>query len=475
MGEAAHGMGLAEAGETYSKLTIGDGLVSQIPALFISTAAGVLVTKNSEAGSLGQDLLGQISGRPKATLIAAGMLFVIGCLPGMPRLPFFLLATVLVVTWKNTKDLPEGALQSAETELTGAEEQTETGEEDMDELLHVDRLALEVGYRLIPLISDPGGGGVLDHISQLRRRFALNEGVVLPPVRIKDNVRLGPSSYRLLVGGHEVARGEVEPNQFLAMDSGTANGKIRGEETTDPAFGLPAWWIGEDQRDNAEVCGYTVIDPVSVIVTHLSESFRTVLPEVLNRDDTKELIESARKTAPSVVEELIPEKMSYGEVQQVLRNLLREDVSLRSMPTILEVLADNASRTKDPETLTELVRQRLGRALCEQYADSKGVVHAVTLDPDVEAGLANAVGAGHGDEAGAVSPAWLQQLVEQIGEQISQATKNGKDVVLLVRSNVRRFVGELVRASLPRVAVLSYSEVVAARSVETAAVVKMEV
>ena len=411
-----NGMGIAEAGETYSKLTIGDGLVSQIPALFISTAAGVLVTKNSEARSLGQDLLGQISGRPKATLIAAGMLFVIGCLPGMPRLPFFLLATVLVVTWKNTKDLPEGALQSAETELTGAEEQTEDGEEDMDELLHVDRLALEVGYRLIPLVSDPGGGGVLDHISQLRRRFALSEGVVLPPVRIKDNVRLGPSSYRLLVGGHEVARGEVEPNQFLAMDSGTANGKIRGEETTDPAFGLPAWWIGEDQRDNAEVCGYTVIDPVSVIVTHLSESFRTVLPEVLNRDDTKELVESARKTAPSVVEELIPEKMSYGEVQQVLRNLLREDVSLRSMPTILEVLADNASRTKDPETLTELVRQRLGRALCEQYADSKGVVHAVTLDPDVEAGLANAVGAGHGDEAGAVSPAWLQQLADLFDE-----------------------------------------------------------
>jgi len=469
-----NGMGIAEAGETYSKLTIGDGLVSQIPALFISTAAGVLVTKNSDTKSLGHSLIGQIGGRPKATLIAAGMLFVIGCLPGMPRIPFFLLATILVVTWKNTKDLPEGALESAETEATGAVEETQPEEEDVEELLHVDRLSLEVGYRLIPLVSDPGGGGVLDHVSQLRRRFALSEGVVLPPVRIKDNVRLGPSCYRLLVGGHEVARGEVEASQFLAMDSGTANGKIRGKETTDPAFGLPAWWIGEDQRDNAELCGYTVIDPVSVIVTHLSESFRTALPEVLNRDDAKELVESARKTAPSVVEELIPEKMGYGEVQQVLRNLLREDVSLRSMPTILEVLADNASRTKDPETLTELVRQRLGRALCEQYADSSGVVHAVTLDPDVEAGLASAVGAGPDTETNTVSPAWLQQLVEQIAEQISQATKNGKDVVLLVRSNVRRFVGELVRASMPRVAVLSYSEVVAAQSVETAAVVKME-
>ena len=469
-----NGMGLAEAGETYSKLTIGDGLVSQIPALFISTAAGVLVTKNSEAKSLGHNLIGQVAGRPKATLIAAGMLFVIGCLPGMPRLPFFMLSTILVLTWRNTKDLPEGALENEAEAIEVSAEESQTEEDDVDELLHVDRLSLEVGYRLIPLVSDPAGGGVLDHVSQLRRRFALNEGVVLPPVRIKDNVRLGASAYRLLVGGHEVARGEVEPGQFLAMDSGTANGKIHGVETTDPAFGLPAWWIGEEQRENAELSGYTVIDPVSVIVTHLSESFRTSLPEVLNRDDAKELVESARKSAPSVVEELIPDKMGYGEVQQVLRNLLREDVSLRSMPTILEVLADNVTRTKDPETLTELVRQRLGRALCEQYADNGGVVHAVTLDPDVEAGLASAVGATPDASVGAVSPAWLQQLVEEIGEQISQATKNGKDVVLLVRSNVRRFVGELVRASLPRVAVLSYSEVVAARSVETAAVVKME-
>ena len=469
-----NGMGLAAAGETYSKLTIGDGLVSQIPALFISTAAGVLVTKNSEAKSLGQNLLGQVGGRPKATLISAGMLFVLGCLPGMPRLPFFLLATVLVVAWKNTKDLPEGALTTEEETAQVNTEEPDVDDENVDELLHVDRLSLEVGYRLIPLVSDPSGGGVLDHVSQLRRRFALNEGVVLPPVRIKDNVRLGPSSYRLMVGGHEVARGEVTPGRFLAMDSGTANGKIRGEETVDPAFGLPAWWIDETQRDNAELSGYTVIDPVSVIVTHLSESFRIALPEVLNRDDAKELVESARKAAPSVVEELIPDKMGYGEVQQVLRNLLREDVSLRSMPTILEVLADNASRTKDPETLTELVRQRLGRALCEQYADGGGVVHAVTLDPEVEAGLASAVGVGTGDDANPVTPAWLQQLVEQIGDQITQSTKTGKDVVLLVRSNVRRFVGELVRASMPKVAVLSYSEVVAARSVETAAVVKME-
>jgi len=385
-----------------------------------------------------------------------------------------MLATILAVTWKNTKDLPQGALVAAEEDVLEKVEEAGVEEEDVDELLHVDRLSLEVGYRLIPLVSDPAGGGVLDHVSQLRRRFALNEGVVLPPVRIKDNVRLGPSSYRLLVGGHEVARGEVTPGRFLAMDSGTANGKIRGEETVDPAFGLPAWWIDETQRDNAELSGYTVIDPVSVIVTHLSESFRIALPEVLNRDDTKELVESARKAAPSVVEELIPEKMGYGEVQQVLRNLLREDVSLRSMPTILEVLADNASRTKDPETLTELVRQRLGRALCEQYADAGGIVHAVTLDPEVEAGLASAVGVGMSDDSGPVTPAWLQQLVEQIGDQITQSTKTGKDVVLLVRSNVRRFVGELVRASMPKVAVLSYSEVVAARSVETAAVVKME-
>ncbi len=475
------GLSFAEAGERYSKLTIGDGLVSQIPALFVSTAAAVLVTKSTSDHSLGQNLMAQVGGRPKATLIAAGMLFVLGLLPGMPRLPFFLLATGMVLLWRSTRGVErvEDLLGGGSPEEPGVGEGGEEGEEPrgeedrVEELLKIDRLSLEIGYRLIPLVQDENGSGILDHVAQLRRRFALNEGIVLPPVRIKDNIRLAPGAYRLLMGGQEVAEGVIEPGQFLAMDSGTVSGPIQGKETTDPAFGLPAWWIPESLRDEAELLGYTVIDPTSVLVTHLSETLRKDLGDLLSRDDVRELVESAKRTSPAVVEELIPDKMSYGEVQGVLRNLLREGVSIRNLPAVLEVLADNAGRTRDVDTLTELVRQRLGRALCEQFSDPYGVVHAVTLDPAIEERLAAAVG-GQGVDAGAVSPAYLQQLMERVGDSISTAARGGHEVVLLVRSSVRRFLNELVRSSLPKVAVLSYNEVVPARSVETAAVVRME-
>ena len=475
-----NGMALADAGNKYSKLTIGDGLVSQIPALFVSTAAAVLVTKNTSEQSLGSDLLVQVSSRPRATLIAAGMLFVIGILPGMPHIPFFVLATMLVLMWRSSKS----AETRAELEAQEQRVQSEKGasgaaggaKEELkpEELLQVDRLSLEIGYRLIPLVQDQAGGGILDHIGQLRKRFALNEGVMLPPVRIKDNIRLGPNTYRVLVGGQEIARGEVEPGQFLAMDGGTVTGKVKGKKTVDPAFGLPAWWIPDAQRNEAEMLGYTVIDPVSVLVTHLSETVRSSIGEILSRDDVKEMLETVKKTSPAVVEELIPSKMGYGDVQRILKALLRDGVSVRNLPAILEVLADNAGKVKDQDALAELVRTRLGRMLCEMHADADGVVHAVTLDPEIENRLASAVSGAKDPDAAPVSPAFLQKLMEQTGVQIAQATQGGKDVVLLVRSNVRRFLNALARASLPKVAVLSYNEVVPARSVVTQAVVRME-
>jgi len=480
---AMGGMAIADAGERYSLLTIGDGLVSQIPALLISTASGVLVTKASDDSSLGSQVLGQGLGRPRATLIAAGMIFAIGLLPGMPKLPFFILASVLLVLWRATRG-QEAAEQAAEAAASAAASATKAAPEATPaekeneaalELLKVDRVALEIGYRLIPLVQDPRGQGILDHISQLRRRFASREGVVLPPVRIKDNIKLAPNAYRILIGGQEVARGEIEPGQHMAMDSGAVAGKVAGTPTKDPAFGLPALWIADGAKDEAELLGYTVIDPVSVLVTHLSEVLRTSLGDILTRDDVKELVENAKKVTPAVVEELIPAKIGFGEVQAVLRNLLRESVSVRNVPLILEVIADNVSRTKDPDTLAELARQRLGRALCEAHADRAGTVHAVTLDPRIESRLAAAVGTAAADpESPGVNPAYLQRLVEKIGEQVASATRGGADVVLLARSNVRRFLGELVRASLPKVSVLSYQEVVPARSVQTVAVVRLE-
>ncbi len=476
-------LSFGQAAQRYSMLTIGDGLVTQIPALLVSTAAAVLVTKSSSELSLGQNLVSQVGGNPKATLIAAGMMFVIGLLPGMPVTPFGILAITLLLLWRTTRDsqAEEVALQSTESSAAASGEEGDSEKEPADEaleLLQVDRIALEIGYRLIPFVQDKKGTGILDHISQMRRRFALREGVVLPPVRIKDNIRMDPGAYRVLVGGQEVAKGTVEPGSLLAMDGGGASGLKRGRETIDPAFGLPAWWISENERDEAELLGYTVIDPTSVLVTHLSEVLRSSFHEILSRDDVKNLVENARKNAPAVVEEMIPDKMNHGDVQRVLRNLLREGVPIRNMPAILEALADNVAKTKDPEVLTELVRQRLGRVLCEIHADTTGTVHAVTLDPAVEVRLAHAVTRGEaqapaGDTPG-VNPAYLQRLVERLGESVAQATKSGRDAVVLVRSNVRRFVNELVKASLPKVSVLSYNEVVSAQKVQTQAVVNVE-
>ncbi|MDZ4772263.1 MAG: flagellar biosynthesis protein FlhA [Planctomycetota bacterium] len=474
------GMDMGEAVDRYSKLSIGDSLVSQIPALFLSTAAAVLVTKNSSEKSLGMDLLGQIGGRPKATVITAGMLFVIGLLPGMPALPFFVLASLLLVVWNSTRNsnaAAERAIEVAETTITPAQiaENTARAEEQkVDELMTVDRVALEIGYRLIPLVQEKGGGGILDHISQVRKRFASREGIIVPPVRIKDNIRLGPSTYRILVGGHEVARGEIEPGQFLAMDGGHVTAKLAGKQSKDPAFGLPATWIQESVRDTAEMAGYTVIDPTSVLVTHLSETLKNCVGDILSRDDVKELIEKVKKTSPAVVDELVPSKMGYGDIQRVLRNLLREGVSIRNMPAILECLADNAGKVKDADAMSELVRQRLARVLCEMHSDRDGAVHAVTLDPDIEMKLAAAVNGTRDGDANVVNPAWLQKLMEKTAASVAQSTKGGKDVVLLVRSNVRRFLNELVRSSMPKTTVLSYNEVAPARSVVTAAVVRME-
>jgi len=478
---AFNDLSIGDAVDKYTMLTVGDGLVSQIPALFISTASAVLVTKASSRFSLGSNLIAQVSGRPKATLIAAGMVFVLGLLPGMPKLPFFVLASILAVLWSSTR-----SIESAETLLGeeveedlamaaggGAGAEDDEAPNEVEELLEVDRLSLEIGIRLIPLVQDKSGTGILDHIGQLRRRIAMNEGVVLPQVRIKDNVRLDPGAYRVLLGGQEIARGRIEPGHVMALDGGLAQGKLSGKETVDPAFGLPAWWITEAEQDQAEMNGFTVIDATSVLITHFSEVIQGALGELLTRDDVKALVENLKRTSPAVVEELIPDRMSYGEVQQVLGNLLKEGVPVRNMGAILETLADNAARTRDPETLSEIVRQRLGRALCEQHADRDGVVHAVTLDPTVEARLATAIGSKTDPDAAPVNPAWLQRLMENVADTVASATAGGKDVVLLVRSNVRRFLHELVQTSMPKVSVLSYNEVVPAKAVETEGIVRM--
>jgi len=470
------GMEMGDAVDRYSKLAIGDGLVSQIPALLISTAAAVLVTKDNSDRSLGSGLLGQVSSSPRAATISAGMVAIIALLPGLPAMPFLVLAGVLMALGRMQKQpTPKEQLAAAASEKAAALEATAkaSAPEELSELMQIDRIAVEIGYRLVPLVQQTGGG-LLEHVARLRRKIAQEQGVHLPPVRVRDNVRLAPGAYRVLVGGSEVARGDIEPGMWLAMDQGHAAGKLEGKITKDPAFGLPATWIADSKRDDAETRGFVVIDAASVLATHLSETLHSQLGELLTRDDVKALCESVKKTAPAVVEELVPGKMSYGDVQRVLRGLLREGVPIRNLPAILEALADAAARTKDTEALVESVRQRLSRVLVERHADSDGTLHAVTLDPEVEGRIAAALSGGRDAESAAANPAWLHALMERTATSVAQAAKGGKDVVLVVRSNVRRFVHELVRASMPKVSVLSYNEIQPARSVRTAAVVRFE-
>jgi len=466
------GMELGDAVDRYSKLTIGDGLVSQIPALLVSTAAAVLVTKDNSDESLGTSLLGQMSGSPRAATIAAGMLGVIGLLPGLPLLPFAVLAGALLWIGRAKKPVAGAPAASEATKPAGGSSAS-NGPEDLADLLQVDRIALEIGYRLVPLVQE-SGGGLLEHIARLRRKIAQEQGLQLPPVRVRDNVRLGPNAYRILVGGSEVARGEVEPGMWLAMDQGSSAGKLEGKASKDPAFGLPATWVASSKRDDAETRGFVVVDAASVLATHLSETLHAQLGDLITRDDVKALLDGVKKTAPAVVDEIVPSKMSYGDVQRVLRGLLREGVPIRNLPAILEALSDASARTKETEVLVENVRQRLARVLVERHADRDGTLHAVTLDPQVEGRLAAALTGGRDAESAAANPAWLHALMERTAASVAQSAKGGKDVVLVVRSNVRRFVHELVHASMPKVSVLSYNEIQPARSVRTAATVRFE-
>ncbi len=468
-----NGMQISDAVDRYSKLTIGDGLVSQIPALLVSTAAAVLVTKDNNEASLGTSLLGQISSSPRAATIAAAMLCVIGLLPGLPALPFFALAGGLV--WMGRTQGVQKAETTSETEAAKPAVQSgnSNSPEDLAELLQVDRIALEIGYRLVPLVQE-SGGGLLEHIARLRRKIAQEQGLQLPPVRVRDNVRLTPNGYRVLIGGSEVARGEVEPGMWLAMDQGQTGGKLEGKASKDPAFGLPATWIAGTKREEAETRGFVVVDAASVLATHLSETLHAQLGDLITRDDVKALLDGVKRTAPAVVDEIVPTKMTYGDVQRVLRGLLREGVPIKNLPAILEALADASARTKESEALVEAVRQRLSRVLIEQHADRDGTLHAVTLDPQVEGRLAAALSGGRDAEAAAANPAWMHALMERTAASVAQAAKGGKDVVLVVRSNVRRFVHELVHASMPKVSVLSYNEIQPARSVRTAATVRFE-
>lgn len=378
IGVMQQGMSLMGALQTYALLTVGDGLVSQIPALMISTATGIVVTRAATSGDLGSDTIRQITSNPRVLGIVTGALIVLAFVPGIPKLPFFIIACLTgagaYLAWQTEASGERTAISGGATvvETTATGEPAPTGPEAVTPLLALDPMELEIGYGLIPLVDPQEAGNLLDRITRIRRQMALDLGIVLPTVRVRDNLQLQPNQYVVKLRGVEVARGDLLINQYLAMNAGLADEQIEGIPTTEPAFGLPALWIQASLKDRAELLGYTVVDPPSVLTTHLTEVIKGNAANILSRQDVQTLITNLKAEHPAVVDELIPGVLSIGETQKVLQNLLRERITIRDLVTIVETLADYARQTRDTEALTEYVRQRLARAISAQYRGLMG-------------------------------------------------------------------------------------------------------
>ena len=456
-------MTFSDAFSQYTVLTIGEGLVAQIPGLMISTAAGVLVTKGASETGLSHEIGEQLLSSSRSLRYVAAILVVMSLLPGMPTVLFLGVAVALVVFGQSidTNIKNDAAAVAAEA----AKPNEEQAGPQIEDLLAVDRLGIEIGYRLISLVEPGRHGGLLDHIRSVRRQFAQNLGLVVPPIRVRDNVQLDPNAYRILCGGQEIARGELRAGHYLAMDpSGNAK-PISGIETLEPAFGLPARWINENEKDRAELNGYTVIDAPSVLVTHITEILKKFAGELLSRDDVKSLVDNLKKSAPAVVDELIPSQLPLGQVQRVLSTLLKEGVSIRNLQTILEALADGCSETKDIAKLIEHVRNRIARTIVEPHLDASGVLYAAFLDPELERNLSEAL-AGN-DGLTNLPQGFLGRFVDRTAEALAAMAKSGRDPVLITRATLRPFLAEAIAGVIPNAAVLSYQETTPAKRVES--------
>ncbi|MEC0231551.1 flagellar biosynthesis protein FlhA [Paenibacillus alba] len=473
IGMTMKGMSFSQALETFSILTIGDGLVSQIPALLISTAAGIIVTRASSEGNLGQDVTRQLTAQPKLLYIVAGTLVVLGLFTPIHWFTTFPIAGLLVyAAFKMQKNLEREAIKE---ELMVEEKQIEEvrSPESVISLLQVDPIEFEFGYGLIPLADTQQGGDLLDRIILIRRQCALELGVVVPVIRIRDNIQLRPNEYIIKIKGNTVARGELLLNHYLAMSPGIDDDSITGIETTEPAFGLPAMWIDEVTKERAELSGYTVVDPPSVVATHLTEVIKKHTHELLGRQETKALIDNVRETYPALVDDLIPSVLSIGDVQKVLAKLLREKISVRDLVTILETLADYGTYTKDPEILTEYVRQSLSRQITQQFTSLGDSLKVITVGPSVEKKIADSVQQSDQGSYLALDPSSSQIIYHRVSEQVSKLIQSGQQPVILTSPTIRMYLRQLLERTLQDIPVLSYSELEPSVEIQSMGVVNL--
>jgi flagellar biosynthesis protein FlhA len=451
----ANGMTLSAAAETFSILSIGDALVSQVPALMISTAAGVVVTRSATGDQLGRALRVQLLGSRRAVAGTAGVLTLFALLPGMPVIPFLALAGGLAYI---ARAEPKRVVEASPDFADDKPVVKPGSSEDIEASLPVDVLALEVGYELVQAVDPSMGGNLVDRISALRKQMALDLGVVIPPVHIRDNLQLAPGAYRFQLLGTEIARGATRTGRLLAMDpSGTAP-PIDGEATKDPAFGTPARWILGRDREYAEALGYTVVDHTTVIATHLSEVVRTHAHNILGRGEIQHLFEVFAKTTPKLVEDLVPNLLSLGEVLRVLRNLLRESVSIRDLRSILEGLIELAPATRDPEQLTEMIRQRLSRQITSAYTGSDGAVAALVLDSPVEDMFRRSLREIATGTGGALDPDQAQKLGLALEAAVRRMMQAGRQPCAVTSPDIRRYLRAFAERRCPELAVLSFRE-----------------
>lgn len=458
VGMVQHNMSVGAAAETFTLLTIGDGLVTQIPALIVSTAAGIIITRNASDDNLGEQMTKQLRFHPRAIYMTAGVLFVFALIPGLPRAPFMVIGVVFAaVAWQidafNRKQ-KEDALSSELDEATG-EAKTET----LEGLLNLELVELEVGYGLVNLVDAEQNGDLLERIGHIRKQFALDWGVILPSVRIRDNLELRPGGYRLRVKGIEVAKGELMPDHYLAMDPGTVIEKIDGIETVEPVFGLPAVWISEDQKEDASYNGHTVVDLSTIMATHLTEVLKSNLAELFGRQELVAILDHFKESHPKIVNDLIPDILSLGHVLKVLQNLLKEGVSIRDLRTILECLAEYGVITKNPDSLTEAAREALYRTITESIRSDKGDIPLFTLDRSIEETLAqNIVETDKGNQL-AIDPKITQRILASLNEKIEEATDMGEKMVVLCSPVVRYHFKRLTEKFIPNLVVVGHNEI----------------
>ena len=473
IGVTQQGMTWVDAAQTYTLLTIGDGLVSTIPSIIISTSAGIIVSRAAAEAKMGEEFIAQLTYQPRALKLVAAVLLLFSLIPGMPTLAFLIISAGLFGLSKVGPDTQESAEELARNQAKAKPNMDSP--EEVKALLPLDVMELEVGYGLIPLVDEAQNGNLLTRIRSIRRQFALDMGVIIPSLHLRDNLELKPGEYAVLIKGNKVGSAEILIDHLLAMDPGDARHKIKGVDTLEPAFNLPAVWVPESRKEEAMVAGYTVVDPSTVIATHLTEIFRRNLHDFLGRQEVQSLLDNLSQRSPKAVEDLVPNTLQLGVVQKILQNLVRENISIRDLLTIVEAMADYGQAIKDPDQLTEFVRQRLARTIVKPYlAPSTGSLAILTLGPDIEQEFQSSLRKTDQGTFLAMAPGTAQAIIKTINDATENAMVAEGQPILLTSPNIRPHLAQLITRFIPNLPVLSQAEIPPEIRLESLATVSLK-